>query len=347
MYHCRYHARALRDVVVVNVGLRWRERGGRCGGSKIGRRTVPGDVDWLVPDKGRTLKLVQHFSHSSALPCMQHVQQPPPHADMATKRSAPPVHPSRQDQVPGEPRRKRQKPNNAGPNSYKNAHPVNELKNQVRSLKRLLERNDGLPATVRVEKERALQTAQHELQEAEKAKKYSDMIGKYHKIRFFDRQKAAKRLKRAQKELKACESDAPERMRLEQVVKDREVDVNYAQYFPLDQPYVSLFPRKSGNEEGSEGNVESERKGDDVMWQKVKQCMVDGTLQALRDGRLRKERSDGGEEQPKSTVKRRDRGSHGEDSISKGKGGDSKDRTRKRHADDDADDDDSDGGFFE
>jgi hypothetical protein len=195
-----------------------------------------------------------------------------------------------------------------------------------------------------VEKERALQTAQHELQEAEKAKKKSDMIGKYHKIRFFDRQKAAKCLKRAQKELKACEGDAQERMRLEQVVKDREVDVNYAQYFPLDQPYVSLFPRKTEDEKGSDRNAESERKGDDVMWQKVKQCMVKGTLQALRNGRLRKEGSDVDHEQPRSTAKRRDRSSHGGDGVSEGKGAESR---RSLHKVRDADEDESDGGFFE
>ena len=265
---------------------------------------------------------------------------------MATKRSASHVHPSRQDQVPSEPRRKRQKPNNAGPKSFKKAHPVNELKNQVRSLKRLLERNDGLPATVRVEKERALQTAQHELREAENAKQKSDMIGKYHKIRFFDRQKAAKRLKRAQKELKGCEGDVQERMRLGQAVKDREVDVNYAQYFPLDQPYVSLFPRKNGDEEGSEGTAESERKGDDVMWQKVKQCMADDTLQALRNGKLRQEGSDADHEQPMSTAKRRGKGSHGGDGFSKGKEGESK-KTTHKNRDDDEHEDESDGGFFE
>lgn len=265
---------------------------------------------------------------------------------MATKRSAPPVHPSRQDQVPGEPRRKRQKPNNAGPKSFKKAYPVNELKNQVRNLKRLLERNDGLPATVRVEKERALQTAQHELQEAEKAKKQSNMIGKYHKIRFFDRQKAARRLKSAQKELKACEGDTEERARLQQLVKDREVGVNYAEYFPLDQPYISLFPRKNEDGEGADGSAESERKGDDVMWQQVKQCMADGTLQALREGKLRQESSDIDRERSTSTAKRRDESRHGGGNVSKGKAADAKRNTSKTHHDHE-DKDESDGGFFE
>lgn len=212
---------------------------------------------------------------------------------MATKRSAPYVHPSRHEQVPDEPRRKRQKPNNAGPKSFKKAHPVNELKSHVRSLKRLLEHNDDLPADVRVEKERALQSAQHELGETQKAKKRHDMIGRYHKIRFFDRQKATKRLKRARKELKAHEGDDQVRMNLARAVDDAEVGVNYAQYFPLVQPYVSLFPRKASDQDdrhdkdnGDDRDASMEPKGDEGMWRRVRQCMAEGTLDALRNGEL-------------------------------------------------------------
>ena len=241
---------------------------------------------------GRYISDVCTKSH--ALPCGSKKHHRSPRAHMATKRSASHVHPSRQDQVPEEPRRKRQKPDNAGPKSFKKAHPVNELKGQVRSLKRLLERNDGMPATVRVEKERALQTARHELQQAEKGKKRSEMIGKYHKIRFFDRQKATKRLKRVQKDVLAFEGDRAERERLEQAVEDAKVDVSYAQYFPLDQPYVSLFPRTSedDDEDGSEGQAGSERKGDTAMRQKVKDCMANGTLDALRNGKLQRDETD-------------------------------------------------------
>ena len=213
---------------------------------------------------------------------------------MATKRAAAYVHPSRREHVPEEPRRKKQKPNNAGPKSFKKAHPTNDLKSQVRSLKRLLERNDGLPADVRVEKERALQTAQRELEQAQTAQQRSDMIGRYHKIRFFDRQKASKRLKRARKELDGCEEAGDKRSELEKRVNDAEVDVNYAQYYPLDRHYVSLFPRKkTKDDDGGEGDDikvrdtdVTESKGDQEMWHKVKDCMADGSLDALRNGRL-------------------------------------------------------------
>ena len=271
---------------------------------------------------------------------------------MATKRSASQVHPSRQDQVPSEPRRKRQKPNNAGPKSFKKAHPVNELKNQVRSLKRLLERNESLPANVRVEKERALQTTQHELEEAQQAQKRSDMIGKYHKVRFFDRKKAMKRLKQAQKELRAHQEDDVVRVELVKAVDDAEVEVNYAQYCPLDQPYFSLFPRKKAEKEDGEGEegedgmdqqyAAGERKGDEEMWQQVKQCMMDGTLEALRNGKLVKEP----EEAPRVDTARKKESKHGKDAMAAGSVG-KIDQGDARAAMQAQSGDESDGGFFE
>jgi hypothetical protein len=199
---------------------------------------------------------------------------------------------------------------------------------------------------VRQEKERALQTAQHELREAEKAKRRSEMIGKYHKIRFFDRQKATKRLKRARKDLQACESEGEERARLEMLVEDAEVDMNYAQYFPLDQPYVSLFPRRNDDrdEDRSEEQEGSERKGDEVMRQKVKECMVDGTLDALRNGKLRKMESDDEGVMPKNSMDWEVKRSRKQDTPDQTKMGSGKkginDLTH-------GDDDESDGGFFE
>lgn len=215
---------------------------------------------------------------------------------MATKRPAPAVHPSRQEQVPEEPRRKRQKPDNLGSKSYKKAHASNDLNKQVRSLKRLLEQNDVLPADIRIEKERALQSVQHELDETLRAKRKSDMIGRYHMVRFFDRQKATKRLKRARKALSQCVAEPKGKSaELERKVQEGEVDVNYAMYYPLDVRYRALFPTERKKSEEIDENAEdgagaeaaeAERKGDPEMWQRVKQCMADGTLDALRNGTL-------------------------------------------------------------
>ncbi|KAF7194491.1 rRNA-processing protein efg1 [Pseudocercospora fuligena] len=204
---------------------------------------------------------------------------------MATKRQAPDDHGVR----PKRPRYNANpnKPANLSGKSFKKAHPVNELKSQVRSLKRLLERD--LPANVRVEKERALQTVTKELEDAEKAKKKSEIIGRWHKVRFFDRQKAERRLKKARKALEgAAGADAE----LQRQVEDCEVDVNYAMYYPLEVDYVPLFPskRKKDGEEPENAQADDKaaaREGNQEMWEIVKRCMAEGTLQDLREGGLR------------------------------------------------------------
>lgn len=207
---------------------------------------------------------------------------------MATKRPHASVHPSRQDQVPAEPSRKKRKPNiKAGAKSFKKAHPVNELKSRIRSLKRQLERNESLTAVAQQEKERALRAAEDELERNVRAKQRNDMIGKWHRIRFFDRRKAEKRLKRAKKELQDVVHGDAKTAALEKKASDAEVDVKYAIYYPLEKDYVPLFPRrKKGSDDEDKDGGDAERKGDPVMWETIKQCKATGTLDALRNGRL-------------------------------------------------------------
>ena len=270
---------------------------------------------------------------------------------MATKRPAPHIHPSRQTQVPREadegPRRKKQKPDYVKPNkTFKKAHPVNELKSHIRSLKRLLTKDDRLPADVRVEKERALRTAQHELEEAGKAKQRSEVIAKYHKVRFFDRQNAAKRLKRAKKELAGLQGEGDGKAELERRIHDLEVDVNYAQYYPLDTEYVPLYPRKKTKPEGEEDesgdeSQQRQRQGDPEMWQRVKQCMEGGRLDALRNGRLLKPQNESDQITSTKPVKKSRQQESGVNKLATG--------TLSVQMDGgmEGSDDESDGGFFE
>lgn len=53
-----------------------------------------------------------------------------------------------------------------------------------------------------------------------------------------------------------------------------EVDLNYAQYYPLSEVYVSLYPNKSTPD------LEGPRP---PMWAEVEKCMEDGTLGRLRN----------------------------------------------------------------
>ena len=274
-----------------------------------------------------------------------------------TKRGAHDIHPSRQNLLPRDTTnsRKRQKPSNlSGTKSFKKARPVNELKTSIRNLRRLLDRapdattgKEALPPKIRIAKERELASAQHELAESQAAEARSKMIARYHKVRFFDRQKATKRLKRARKAMKEVEDDAEERERLALEADECEVDVQYAMYYPLDVAYVALYPsvRKVEGKEESGAPVEVQRQGDAKMRALLKKCAAEGKLDALRNGKLDKdgnykvvEEVKDEDEQPKSKKK----------AEGKGKGKEVTGSKRKAETiEPEASGDESDGGFFE
>lgn len=251
---------------------------------------------------------------------------------------------------------KRRKPNSTT-KPFQKAHPVNDLKSQIRSLKRLLEHNSDLPPGVRIEKERALQTAQHELAAANRAKRRSEMIGRYHKVRFFDRQKATRRLKKAKKELRAYEgADETERARLASRVDDAETELNYAQFYPLEKAYVPLFPtrRKPNSADNADENAKSEepldRQGDPEMWETIKKCQAEGTLELLREGKLLAAGDNADiPPAPVSTTKQANASKSVKATKSeRGSNGKAVAQASAEEGDDAAsDDDESDGGFFE
>lgn len=75
-----------------------------------------------------------------------------------------------------------------------NVTTTRDLKSRIRNLRRLLEHVDNepkhkMPANVRIERERELETCEHELAEktatAQAAERRKKMISKYHHVRFF------------------------------------------------------------------------------------------------------------------------------------------------------------------
>ena len=162
-----------------------------------------------------------------------------------------------------------------------------------------------MPADVRLNHERELASCRWELEEAEGNKRKKDLIGKYHMVRFFDKQKATRKLKQAKRALKLVEEGGAEkdaRKAAQVEVHKCEVDINYAQFYPLDTAYSALYPTKGqkskketeDEEEGSgsqgEGDKEA-RQGDDAMWKVVEKLMEMGSkgkLDKLRNGVLLK-----------------------------------------------------------
>ncbi|KUJ21038.1 uncharacterized protein LY89DRAFT_778665 [Mollisia scopiformis] len=192
------------------------------------------------------------------------------------------VHESRQAQVYGNKPRPAKKPRNSEPaRKQLHASSVNAIKKKIRDVSRRLERSENVPADVRVQDERALATYEQELAEAEAEKVRQKMIKKYHMVRFFERQKATRLLKRLRKRL--IEADSTEEVEtLKTQMYVAEVDLNYTQYCPLSLPYVSLYPPKGTVTKDEDEQVEDTRPKPE-MWAEVEKCMELGTLDRLRN----------------------------------------------------------------
>ena len=126
-------------------------------------------------------------------------------------------------------------------------------------------------------------------------------------IGFQERQKATRNLKKLKSRLSKTTADTPEYGDLQKNIHDAEVDLNYSLYYPLNEKYQSLYPRSEG--QGSEIKSEigdmGERNNDRPkvpLWTMVESCMREGTLEALRDGKLGRNSKVAGPK-PVSTVR--------------------------------------------
>lgn len=105
-----------------------------------------------------------------------------------------------------------------------------------------------------------------------------------------ERQKATRLVKKYKKQLLAAETD-DEVQKWKRKLHVAEVDLNYAQYSPLAEPYVSIFPakrKKDNKEEGEDGNGEEAGEDDQdesrpPIWHEVETATEDGTLNKLRN----------------------------------------------------------------
>ncbi|KAI4169222.1 MAG: hypothetical protein LQ348_007319 [Seirophora lacunosa] len=176
-------------------------------------------------------------------------------------------------------------------NTQSSSVSVNALKSKIRDVNRVLEHAQRLPLEVRIEKERALAGYRQDLEKAQHEKEKQRMIKRYHMVRFFERQKATRNLKKLRTRLASAAPRTPEYETIAHHVHCAEVDLNYTLYSPLTQKYVGIFPRQeTSNAEGTT-NVPTKtpaqpQKNKPAMWTIVELCMANGTLQALRDGKL-------------------------------------------------------------
>ncbi|KAA1476950.1 hypothetical protein DENSPDRAFT_758160, partial [Dentipellis sp. KUC8613] len=118
---------------------------------------------------------------------------------------------------------------------------VSKLKSALRQARRLLAK-DALAANVRVETERRVKALEADLAKAEAAGKERTLAVRYHKIKFFDRQKLVRKIKQTKKQLEASDLTSKSRKSLEATLFELRVDLNYVTNYPKTEKYISLFP---------------------------------------------------------------------------------------------------------
>lgn len=209
---------------------------------------------------------------------------------------------------------------NAGPSakkrkySGKGKHKAKEgtleySKKRARTIQRLFQRNQDLPADVRNDMEREL--AAHKTAIADKTfqKRRTAMISKYHMVRFFgesrrilftrsiffktnvelllERKKAMRQAKQVKSKM-AKTSDPEELQKLQHELHIFEVDEAYTLYYPHAETYISLYGKpKEGKEDGDE--APSAKAGGEAgrppMWATIEKAMEEGqeALKSLRE----------------------------------------------------------------
>ncbi|KAJ7033443.1 hypothetical protein C8F04DRAFT_1002906 [Mycena alexandri] len=130
---------------------------------------------------------------------------------------------------------------------------VQKLKASLRQTRRLLAK-DTLAADVRVETERRLKALEADLEVAELGKKERTLAVRYHKVKFFERQKVVRKLNQTKKKISA--SETPE---LQSALQELRVDLNYILHYPKTKKYISLFPPELRKGETQEPSLDAGR----------------------------------------------------------------------------------------
>ncbi|KAF8317720.1 hypothetical protein DL93DRAFT_528549 [Clavulina sp. PMI_390] len=124
---------------------------------------------------------------------------------------------------------------------------VQKLKSAIRQATRLLAK-EKLGANIRVETERRLKALEADLAQAQQNKVEKTNASRYHMVKFFERQKAIRKIKKTNRALSDDSLDPKARRKLEKTLFSQRVDLNYILNFPNTRKYVSLYPAQSATE---------------------------------------------------------------------------------------------------
>nr|GMD77728.1 rRNA-processing protein EFG1 [Ipomoea batatas]GMD79370.1 rRNA-processing protein EFG1 [Ipomoea batatas]GMD80902.1 rRNA-processing protein EFG1 [Ipomoea batatas]GMD81924.1 rRNA-processing protein EFG1 [Ipomoea batatas] len=119
------------------------------------------------------------------------------------------------------------------------------LKNQIRSVERMLRKD--LPPEVREAQEKKLEDFKKQQEIHNRLAVERKIFLRNRKIKFFDRRKIERRIRRLEKQQRTSSGQAQETQIAEQLAKLKE-DLEYVRFFPKTEKYVSLFT--GGDDEG-------------------------------------------------------------------------------------------------
>ncbi|CAE6474422.1 unnamed protein product [Rhizoctonia solani] len=167
---------------------------------------------------------------------------------------------------------------------------VQKVKSALRQTRRLLAK-ENLAADIRIASERRLKSLEADLAKAEIRKKERTMAVRYHKIKFFDKRKVARKIGQLKRALEAPELDKKERKKLQKELLSHRVDLNYILNYPKLDKYIALYPSSESSDEQTDKLREERRL-------LVRQAMESGEMDAepeMQSGINRDQEPDGGE----------------------------------------------------
>ncbi|KAK8858754.1 hypothetical protein IAR55_002983 [Kwoniella newhampshirensis] len=121
---------------------------------------------------------------------------------------------------------------------------LSKIKSAIRQTKRLLAK-ETLEPGLRIATQRRLTSLEADLAAAEKREVEKKNGAKYHKVKFFERQKLIRLIKRSNRKVNEDGKSEKKKARYGQELEDARVMLNYVLHYPNTQKYISLFPSSS------------------------------------------------------------------------------------------------------
>ncbi|KIR38470.1 rRNA-processing protein EFG1 [Cryptococcus deuterogattii 99/473] len=135
---------------------------------------------------------------------------------------------------------------------------LSKLKSSIRQTKRLLAK-ENLEPGLRVSTQRRLTSLEADLAAAERRELEKKNGAKYHKVKFFERQKLVRLIRRLNRKLLDSETSSKKRSKHEEELLDARIMLNYVLHFPNTQKYISLFPSNPNQTENEDDDVDSSK----------------------------------------------------------------------------------------